>query len=473
MTFSTKPRKPNNMRQKSLALGLIIGGLCCALTVRAQQLPSFADLVEKLQPAVVNVSTTSLAENNDDFLEQNPHLLPEERFLFSENPQHISLGSGFIIRENGFIITNRHVIKDAHEINITLNDKRHYTAKIIGSDAKTDIALLKIDVKDKLPTTHFGDSDKMRVGDWVLAIGSPFGLGGSVSAGIISAKSRDIEAGPYDDFLQTDASINQGSSGGPMFNLNGEVIGINTAIFSTTGTNMGIGFAMPVNTVKFVINQLLEKGKVERGWIGIKIQPYEGSNNSAAHGVIISDVMVGSGAAKAGIEAGDIILSVNNKIMEDTKELSRTIAELAIGQKVKLKIKRGEIEIDKIVTIEKMPEDKEKAPRIKATLPTDNSNFNELGLRLEELPADDKQTASADRGVIISEVKSGSDAENKGLKKGSIITQIDKKTVFDLNDVRTYIADARAENHRPVLLLIEDNNVPHFVAVKLEKDDQS
>ena len=220
MTFSTRPRKPNNMRQKSLALGLIIGGLCCALTVRAQQLPSFADLVEKLQPAVVNVSTTSLAENNDDFLEQNPHLLPEERFLFSENPQHISLGSGFIIRENGFIITNRHVIKDAHEINITLNDKRHYTAKIIGSDAKTDIALLKIDVKDKLPTTHFGDSDKMRVGDWVLAIGSPFGLGGSVSAGIISAKSRDIEAGPYDDFLQTDASINQGSSGGPMFNLN-------------------------------------------------------------------------------------------------------------------------------------------------------------------------------------------------------------------------------------------------------------
>lgn len=473
MTFSTKPRKPNNMRQKSLALGLIIGGLCCALTVRAQQLPSFVDLVEKLQPAVVNVSTTSLAENNDDFLEQNPHLLPEERFLFSENPQHISLGSGFIIRENGFIITNRHVIKDAHEINITLNDKRHYTAKIIGSDAKTDIALLKIDVQDKLPTTRFGDSDKMRVGDWVLAIGSPFGLGGSVSAGIISAKSRDIEAGPYDDFLQTDASINQGSSGGPMFNLNGEVIGINTAIFSTTGTNMGIGFAMPVNTVKFVINQLLEKGKVERGWIGIKIQPYEDSNNSAAHGVIISDVTVGSGAAKAGIEAGDIILSVNNKIMEDTKELSLTIAELAIGQKVKLKIKRGEIEIDKIVTIEKMPEDKEEAPRIKATLPTDNSNFNELGLRLEELSTDDKQSASAGRGVIISEVKSGSDAENKGLKKGSIITQIDKKTVFDLNDVRTYIADARAENHRPVLLLIEDNNVPHFVAVKLEKDDQS
>ena len=469
MTFSTRPRKPNNMRQKSLALGLIIGGLCCALTVRAQQLPSFADLVEELQPAVVNVSTTSLAENNDDFLEQNPHLLPEERFLFSENPQHISLGSGFIIRENGFIITNRHVIKDAHEINITLNDKRNYTAKIIGSDAKTDIALLKIDVNEKLPTTHFGDSDKMRVGDWVLAIGSPFGLGGSVSAGIISAKSRDIEAGPYDDFLQTDASINQGSSGGPMFNLSGEVIGINTAIFSTTGTNMGIGFAMPVNTVKFVINQLLEKGKVERGWIGIKIQPYEGNNNSAAHGVIISDVMVGSGAAKAGIEAGDIILSVNNKIMEDTKELSRTIAELAIGQKVKLKIKRGEIEIDKIVTIEKMPEDKEKTARIKATLLTENNNFNELGLRLEELSTDDKQPASTGRGVIISEVKSGSDAENKGLKKGSIITQIDKKTVFDLNDVRTYIADARAENHRPVLLLIEDNNVPHFVAVKLEK----
>ncbi|MFR8205589.1 MAG: S1C family serine protease [Alphaproteobacteria bacterium] len=212
-----------------------------------------------------------------------------------QNPQQLSLGSGFIIDGDGYIITNNHVIDQAEEITVTLADNRQLTARLVGRDGKTDIALIKVEASEKLPAVKLGDSDKIRVGDWVLAIGNPFGLGGSVTAGIVSAKSRDIEAGPYDNFIQTDASINQGSSGGPMFNLDGEVIGINTAIFSTNGGSMGIGFAVPVNLTHFVIEQLKSKGKVERGWIGIKIQPNSGDiahslSQQAQRGVIVSSV---------------------------------------------------------------------------------------------------------------------------------------------------------------------------------------
>ena len=272
--------------------------------VRAQALPSFADLVEKLQPSVVNISTTHKPQedsSNEEMLgieSTNPRI---KDYFNPQNPQQLSLGSGFIIDGDGYIITNNHVIDQAEEITVTLADNRQLTARLVGRDGKTDIALIKVEASEKLPAVKLGDSDKIRVGDWVLAIGNPFGLGGSVTAGIVSAKSRDIEAGPYDNFIQTDASINQGSSGGPMFNLDGEVIGINTAIFSTNGGSMGIGFAVPVNLTHFVIEQLKSKGKVERGWIGIKIQPNSGDiahslSQQAQRGVIVSSVSEGSSA---------------------------------------------------------------------------------------------------------------------------------------------------------------------------------
>ena len=237
-------------------------------------LPSFADLVEQLSPSVVNISTTPKDENTEphnEFLNGTT----SDSDIFSSSPSgHVALGSGFILDEEGYILTNSHVIENASEITVILHDNTPLAAVLVGTDKKTDLALIKVDTNRKLTPVKFGDSDKIRVGDWILAIGNPFGLGGSVTAGIISAKSRDIASGPYDNFIQTDASINQGSSGGPMFNLQGEVIGINTAIFSTTGGSMGIGFAIPANQAHFVIKQLKEQGKVTRGWIGIKIQPH-------------------------------------------------------------------------------------------------------------------------------------------------------------------------------------------------------
>ena len=260
---------------KKLILGLI-GAIFCGQVAKAQPvLPSFADLVEKLQPSVVNISTTRLPEDMEQIddklgiISPNPEI---QHYFTPHNPEYVSLGSGFIIDENGYIVTNNHVIDKAQEITVTLADERQFKAEIIGIDEKTDLALIKINNVDTLQSAQLGNSDNVRVGDWILAIGNPFGLGGSVTAGIVSAKSRDIDAGSYDNFIQTDASINQGSSGGPMFNLQGEVIGINSAIYSTSGGSMGIGFAAPINLAKFVISELKTKGKVERGWIGIKIK---------------------------------------------------------------------------------------------------------------------------------------------------------------------------------------------------------
>ena len=316
-----------------------------------------------------------------------------------------------------------------------------------------------------------------------MAIGNPFGLGGSVTAGIVSAKSRDIETGPYDNFIQTDASINQGSSGGPMFNLSGEVIGINTAIFSTSGGSMGIGFAVPVNLTKFVIRELKAKGKVERGWLGIKIQPNstdiaDSLKQKHKTGVIVSDVSENSSAQKAGVKPGDIILSFDGQDIDDTKNLSRMAAETPIGKTVTLEIWRDN-KIQKLdLKIYKMPEENskknvKKAPVEENDVSTDN--LPELGMNINEITPEilnqyhlDKDAAN---GVVITRVLSGSDAENKGLKPGDLITQVDKKAIFDVNDVKTYVNEAKLENNRPVLLLINNNNILHYVAVKLKENE--
>lgn len=464
--------------------------------VRAQALPSFADLVEKLQPSVVNISTTHKPQedsSNEEMLgieSTNPRI---KDYFNPQNPQQLSLGSGFIIDGDGYIITNNHVIDQAEEITVTLADNRQLTARLVGRDGKTDIALIKVEASEKLPAVKLGDSDKIRVGDWVLAIGNPFGLGGSVTAGIVSAKSRDIEAGPYDNFIQTDASINQGSSGGPMFNLDGEVIGINTAIFSTNGGSMGIGFAVPVNLTHFVIEQLKSKGKVERGWIGIKIQPNSGDiahslSQQAQRGVIVSSVSEGSSAKAAGIEAGDIILSFDGQPIDDAKNFSRMVAETEVGKTINLEIWRDK-QIRKIsLPVMLMPEEpslykeakeenRDTAPLVEAVPERQNAPdglIDALEISVADLTPEilNKYSLSNDaRGVVVTGVVPGSDAELKGLSVGRLITQIDKKAIFDINDVKTYVNDAKIENNRPVLLLVNDNNVPHYVAVKLKSNE--
>lgn len=453
--------------------------------VKYQRLPSLADLVEKLQPAVVNISTThqpgnaEADENIPGIVSANPAI---SDYFNPHNPQQLSLGSGFIIDKDGFIITNNHVIDGADSIVVTLADNSQFDAELIGRDSKTDIALIKIKAGKDLPTVKLGNSDKIRVGDWIVAIGNPFGLGGSVTAGIVSAKSRDIEAGPYDSFIQTDASINQGSSGGPMFNMAGEVIGINTAIFSTTGGNMGIGFAVPINLTEFVVKELKSKGKVERGWIGLKIQPNtsdiaDSLGQDEPYGVVISAVEENSAAQQAGIEAGDIVTSLNGETITDARDFSRQIAETAPGSSIELSIWRNRQQRQAKLQVMKMPE--EKAAPVQTPAATEEKKsgtafITEIGIEAAEISPDiiqRYQIPDGQSGLVITKVDSGSDAEIKGLRAGNLITQIDKKAIYDLNDLRTYLDEAKQENMRPVLLLVYDHDLPHYAAVKLKKND--
>lgn len=469
------------MRKYAVVSCFILLGLSFFITQAQASYPSFADLAEKLIPSVVNISTTHDSEENADFDNQ---LETNVNSIFNAPISNkISLGSGFIIDSSGYIITNAHVIDKAQSIMVTLSDNQSVEAKLIGKDTKTDIALIKIGIQKNLPPVKMGDSDAMRVGDWILAIGNPFGLGGSVTAGIISAKSRDIETGPYDNFIQTDASINQGSSGGPMFNLQGELIGVNTAIFSTNGGNMGIGFAIPSNLIKYVIQELKSHGKVDRGWIGIKMQALSAEMAQSLslknqQGVIITEVLPNSTAGKAGLVAGDIILSFDKKPIESTRNLSRLVAETPIGKKIELEIWRDKkIQNIKLI-IEKMPEDSSSEKQIE-TFQNDNAlipngpHIEALGFSLEELTPDIAQKyhlSSSTIGLIITHVNPNSDAAQKGLKAGNLILAMDKKPVLDLNDIHNGIREAQHNQNRPVLLQVKDGEQIYLVALKLQND---
>lgn len=446
---------------KRLAYLTVAVVLFLSKTAAAQITSSFADLVERLQPMVVNISSTHAPEDmdngNDDLDIVSPNWQIQNYFAPRKQRQ-MSLGSGFVIDESGYIITNNHVIDKAKQISVTLADDRQFEAKIIGADPKTDLALIKIDTQDKLPTVTLGDSDKIRVGDWIVAIGNPFGLGGSVTAGIVSAKSRDIEDGSYDNFIQTDASINQGSSGGPMFNTEGEVIGINSAIYSTTGGSMGIGFATPINLAKFVIKELKSKGKVERGWLGVKIQTANTDGN-----LIITSVAPNSPARKAEIEPGDIITALNGYPIADPKLFSRNIAETAVGTNIKLKIERNGKIFDKELKLELMPEKTSTTPQTEK--PQDNAPELEFANITPDL-VNQYQLEPNSRGVVVVNVKSGSDAEIKGIKRGDLISEIDKRPVFDIKDAQSALDDAKRENNRPVLFLINNRNIPYYAAVR-------
>ena len=410
---------------------------------------------EKLLPSVVNISTTTLPEDDAAF-----------------TPETETLGSGFIISKDGYIVTNQHVIDKAKSINITLSDNRKFEAEVIGEDKQTDLALLKISSDKPLKAVVFGDSDALRIGDWVLAIGNPFGLGGSVTAGIVSAKSRDIESGSYDNFIQTDAAINQGNSGGPMFNLKGEVIGVNSAIFSSNGESMGIGFATPAKMAQWVISQLRRDGKVTRGWIGVSIQP----NPLQEEGILVTRITEGSPAQKAGIAAGDIISKFNTIPVTGVTNLSRIIAESAVGETLNFEIIRNGEVLNIKVQAQKMPEAPEPKAEQKSETAAPEADKSAVlaGVRVESNSAVLQQRyhlPEGVQGVVVVEVEPQSDAAVKGLQVGNLITKVDKKEVFDLSSFNDYVKQAQDEHNRPVLLTVQDAEAEHFVAVKQDSHE--
>ena len=442
-------------------------------TVKAQKTEilhqSFAPLVEKLLPGVVNISTL----REDALLSEKPDIISANEFIneyfLQDEGGRTSLGSGFIIDTKGYIITNNHVIDKASEIMVKLSDDRQFNAEVIGTDKLTDLALIKINSDEVFPFVKMGDSDAVRVGDWILAIGNPFGLGGSVTSGIVSAKSRDIDAGSYDNFIQTDASINQGSSGGPLFNMDGEVIGINTAIFSSTGNSVGIGFATPINLSKFVVEQLISKGKVERGWLGLKVV----SNNQDITisdsqifkgGVVVNSLNENSPALQKGIEAGDIIISMNGNDVKDAKSFSRNVAETPIGKDVILRIWRNGQTKDITLTVSSMPETTAKEPKNTVDITIDEKPkgyIEELGIVADE----------ANGAVVITEVLADSDAYSKGLKSGNIIQRLDGKDVSSIDDLKAYVAYAKNAGGPPVEVKISDNGLLQTIHLKVGADD--
>ena len=429
---------------------------------------SFAPLVEKLIDGVVNISTT----HNNKNAETNPEIVSANEFInnyfVQDEGGYTSLGSGFLIDPQGYIVTNAHVIDGANEIIVKTSDNTQYNAKLIGADKMTDLALVKIDSEKPFPFVKIGNSDELKVGDWILAIGNPFGLGGSVTAGIVSAKSRDIDAGAYDNFIQTDASINQGSSGGPMFNMSGEVVGVNTALYSTSGASMGIGFATPINLSKFVVEQLKSKGKVERGWLGLKVM--DNNENIAISdkhnfnkGVVISSVLPNSPCAKENIQVGDIIISVNGKDIKNAKNFSRQIAESKIGSDVILRVWQNMQTKDINLKVAQMPDVKNKAK------PVDQTKVNAFPEGyIETLGIVVKNEK---KSVIIDDILSDSDMYTKGLKSGDIIQKINDKEVTSLEDVKAYVDYAVKNNDDMIKIDILSDKLPQTIKVSIKSND--
>ena len=451
---------------------------------------SFADLAEKLLPGVVNISTTQTRKEAVPELPALPPGSPFEEFFkeFLERqrgdsaPRKItSLGSGFIIDPSGIVVTNNHVIAEAEEITVTLADNTQLTAEIIGRDPKTDVALLKVKPEKPLPALKFGDSDDARIGDWIMAIGNPYGLGGSVTVGIVSAHHRDINIGPYDDFIQTDASINRGNSGGPMFNLDGEVIGINTAIFSPTGGSVGLGFAIPSKLAEPVIAQLREFGRTRRGWLGVRIQAVteeiaESLGLGDVTGALIAKVNEGEPAANGGIESGDIILEFDGEKIDDYRELQKVVAATEVGDKVKVTVWRNEKKVPLVVTVGELEKYEEIAAKEdglgeESESPAALTASTELlGLKLSELTPDLRQQFNIPEGVhgvVITDVSFESDAAEKGLRPGDVIIEVSQEQVKSPKEVADKIESAKKIGRRSVLLLIQHEGNRQFVPLKV------
>ena len=455
------------------------------LDISAAERPdSFADQAEALSPAVVNISTTTIVNDGPSAdMPQFPPGSPFEDFFRNfgdDNRQRraSSLGSGFIIDDAGIVVTNFHVIENAEEITVTLADETTFVAEVLGQDQKTDIAVLKIDPGDtQLTAVPFGDSDNLRVGDWVLAIGNPFGLGGTVTAGIVSARGRDIGNGPYDDFIQTDASINRGNSGGPLFNLDGEVIGINTAIFSQSGGSVGIGFAISSNLAKRVTQQLAEYGTTRRGWLGVFIQEVtpeiaESLGLDEAGGALVSSVNDKSPAKAAGLEPGDVITSFDGKKIDRMRDLPRIVAETDIGAKVKVELFRQGKRETVTVTLGEL-EKAELAGVIKnGSGQSDEFSFGSLGFSVANLNAALAEELGLDSdaiGVVVREVVPGSPAADKGLTVGDILRRYGQRPIDDAASLAADIKKAETAGRSGVLLLIERDGRERFIQISFAK----
>ena len=448
------------------------------LTHEAQQLPQkhvgFADIVEKVKPAViaVRVKMEGMAEAgpSDDELPLPPGS-PFERFFKrfgapknGEGGRHefvTGQGSGFFITANGYAVTNNHVVQNAETVQVTADDGKTYSAKVIGTDQRTDLALIKVDGSD-FPYVKLADHTP-RIGDWVLAVGNPFGLGGTVTAGIVSARGRDIGAGPYDDFIQIDAPVNKGNSGGPTFDVDGNVIGVNTAIFSPSGGSVGIAFDIPAETVKSVVAQLREKGTVTRGWIGVQIQPVtpdiaDSLGLKGAAGALVSEPQANSPAAKAGIASGDVITTLDGASVRDARELSRKVSTMAPGTSVKLGLIRDGQEKTVTLTLGTLPNEKQAANQQKQQEVPDSA-VPKLGLTLAP--------GKAEGGVVVTAVDPNGVAAEHGFQVGDVILDISGKSVASPADVRTQIADARKQGKRTLLFRVKSNAGTRFVALPL------
>jgi serine protease Do len=463
---------------------------------------SFADLAEKLLPSVVNVSTTQTvkpeqhSERSTPELPQFPPGSPFEEFFkdfFNHNRSQkqgepeaetrkaTSLGSGFIIDPVGYVVTNNHVIADADEITVILHDNTSLKAEVVGRDTKTDIAVLKIKSDKTLVAVEWGDSDKSRVGDWVLAIGNPFGLGGTVTAGILSARQRDINSGPYDDFLQTDASINRGNSGGPMFNMDGQVIGINTAIYSPSGGSIGIGFAIPSALAHEVVSELITEPDhiVHRGWLGVRIQAVtdeiaESLGLDKAKGALVASVSDNGPAQAAGIQPGDVILTFDGKQVEDMRHLPRLVAETPVDKLVPVTVWRKRKDTSLQVKVGRLTEiETASATDTPKTAPkSDADTVKALGMTLSDVTPELKEKYSLGddaKGVVVVDVAKDSPGAEKGLRPGDVIMEAAQEEVKTASQIAGKVADAKKSGRKSILLLVERQGDLRFVALRIDQ----
>ena len=469
------------MKIKAIFLSLILV-LNFSSVSNSQNIPnSFADLAEKLMPSVVNISTTQTVVTrsnpfpNFQFPPGSPFGDMFKEFGTPQERQSSALGSGFIIDEKGILVTNNHVIEGAEDIVVQVNGEKKFKAKVIGADPLSDIAVLKIESKEKFLPVRFGDSDKARIGDWVIAIGNPFGLGGTVTSGIISARNRSIGLSRYEDYIQTDASINSGNSGGPLFDVNGNVIGINTAILGRSG-NVGIGFSIPSNSAKIVIDQLIEFGETKRGWLGVRIQDVtkeiaDVEKLDEPRGALVASVAPNSPSEKAGVKSGDIILEFNGEKIKQMKELPIIVARTEVGKKVKVKIWRNKKEIIKTITLGRLETSEDfKISEKKEELPKETLIEN-LKIKVRKLSDQDIKTRNLPNqtsGLVITSIEKNSPLTGS-IEVNSIILEAQKKKIRNVEDLNQALKQVLNSNQKTILLVIYNSqNQKRYIGVKLD-----
>jgi serine protease Do len=471
------------MNRLKLIFSVFILTFGFSIQSNSQTVPaSFADLAERLMPSVVNISTTqTVTTTSNPFPFQFPPGSPfEDMFKEFGTPQErksSALGSGFIIDEKGIVVTNNHVIQDAEDIVVIVNGDQEYKAKVVGADPLSDIAVLQLETKDKFTPVAFGDSDKARIGDWVIAIGNPFGLGGTVTSGIISARNRSIGLSRYEDYIQTDASINSGNSGGPLFDMNGDVIGINTAILGRSGS-VGIGFSIPSNSANIVIDQLLEFGETKRGWLGVRIQDVsqeiaDVEKLDEPRGALVASVAENSPSDKAGIKAGDIILEFNGVKINQMKELPAIVAKTKVGKKVKVKVWRNQKEITKSVLLGRLETSEDFKVSEKKELPKkQTSEIESLKITVRLLNKEDiknRKLPNQISGLVVTKIENDSPLKNTTLAVNDVITEAQKKKIKSINDLREVTQKVINSNQQTILLAIYNNqNQRRYLGVKLK-----